>query len=104
MILNGVVIKSGIPKMFVRNVRKIQRMYSAPILRRSFGTNQPLAECNKAFEKFKLKQAKMQCDDGLPVYLKGGMRDKILFNITLALLLLNTLQSIYTIKEFLTRF
>ncbi|XP_011864566.1 PREDICTED: uncharacterized protein LOC105560243 [Vollenhovia emeryi] len=38
----------------------IQRVYAAALLRRSFCTNQPLAECNKAFEKFKLKQAKMQ--------------------------------------------
>ncbi|KAL7301549.1 hypothetical protein TKK_0005981 [Trichogramma kaykai] len=38
----------------------------------------------KWFKKFKLKQAAMQRDDGdIPVFLKKGLRDKILYNFTL---------------------
>ncbi|XP_015586383.1 cytochrome c oxidase subunit 7A2, mitochondrial [Cephus cinctus] len=37
------------------------------------------------FKAFKAKQAAMQCDDGLPVYLKGGTFDKFLLNLTVAL-------------------
>ncbi|XP_012540422.1 uncharacterized protein LOC105838991 [Monomorium pharaonis] len=94
---NGIVVKSNISKMFVKNMREIQRINNAPLLRRLFGINQPLLESNKAFENFKLQQAKMQCDDGLPVYLKAGVRDKILFNFTVALLFFNTSLSIYTV-------
>ncbi|KAL6265160.1 hypothetical protein P5V15_005245 [Pogonomyrmex californicus] len=84
--------------MFIKNVRK--HMYNASLLRRSFTH----VECNKALQKFKLKQAKMQCADDLPVYLKGGLRDKILFNITLAMLFCNTLQSVYIFKGFFTKY
>ncbi|XP_011163785.1 cytochrome c oxidase subunit 7A1, mitochondrial [Solenopsis invicta] len=101
MMLNGVVITSRISRIFMKNMRKIQRSYNTSLLRKSFSTNQSFQECNKTFENFKLKQAKMQCDDGLPVYLKGGTRDKILFNFTLALLFFNMTQSIYTIRQFL---
>ncbi|XP_011708040.1 PREDICTED: uncharacterized protein LOC105462867 [Wasmannia auropunctata] len=97
MMLNGIAIKSRISKkIFMRNVQTIQRLYNAALSRRLFGTNQPLLEYNKEFEKFKLKQAKMQCDDGRPTYLKAGARDKALFNFTVALLLFNTMISLYS--------
>lgn len=34
---------------------------------------------------FKMKQQKFQKDDGLPVFLKAGMRDKVLYFTTLGL-------------------
>ncbi|XP_045483370.1 cytochrome c oxidase subunit 7A, mitochondrial [Harmonia axyridis] len=37
----------------------------------------------KQFKRLKDNQKKFQVDDGLPVWLKGGLRDKILFQITL---------------------
>ncbi|KAL0109611.1 hypothetical protein PUN28_014573 [Cardiocondyla obscurior] len=85
--------------MFAKNIRTVRRIYVLSL--RKFHTDQPFADCNKAFEKFKLKQAKMQCDDGLPVYLKAGVRDKILFNVTLAMLLVNTILSICAIRDLL---
>ncbi|XP_018370833.1 PREDICTED: uncharacterized protein LOC108766180 isoform X2 [Trachymyrmex cornetzi] len=57
--LHGVAIKPGrISKMFKWNMHKI-RVYNALLPRKLFGTNQSLVEC-KEFQKFKLKQAKMQ--------------------------------------------
>ncbi|KAL6447980.1 hypothetical protein ACFW04_000195 [Cataglyphis niger] len=98
---------SRISKMlFLRNVQKI-RFYDTPLLQRSFNTNQRrffYEDDSKAFHNFKLKQAKMQCDDDLPVYLKSGARDKILFNFTIGLILCNTLTSIYAIKELFRSF
>ncbi|CAL1684762.1 unnamed protein product [Lasius platythorax] len=103
--MNGITVSRISNMLLIRNVQKI-RFYNAPLLQKSFSTNQPLPfyrETSKAFQKFKLKQARMQCDDGFPVYLKAGIRDKILFNITLAMLLYNTVGSIYTIREFLRK-
>ncbi|KAK2587492.1 hypothetical protein KPH14_003193 [Odynerus spinipes] len=56
-------------------------------------------KARKAMQKFKLKQAKMQRDDGLPTYLKGGFRDKVLFNITLILFIYQCVDVIWTIRE-----
>ncbi|KAI4502060.1 hypothetical protein M0802_002742 [Mischocyttarus mexicanus] len=53
----------------------------------------------KSFQKFKLKQARMQRNDGVPIYLKAGLRDKILFNLTLGLSLFGVIDSIQTIRE-----
>ncbi|NP_001165816.1 cytochrome c oxidase subunit 7A1, mitochondrial isoform X1 [Nasonia vitripennis] len=36
-------------------------------------------------KKFKLKQAEMQKDDDVPVFIKKGFFDKVLYNITLGL-------------------
>ncbi|KAF2901763.1 hypothetical protein ILUMI_04421 [Ignelater luminosus] len=36
------------------------------------------------FQKLKVKQQKFQVDDGVPVYIKGGMLDKILYQATVA--------------------
>ncbi|XP_018370832.1 PREDICTED: cytochrome c oxidase subunit 7A1, mitochondrial-like isoform X1 [Trachymyrmex cornetzi] len=96
--LHGVAIKPGrISKMFKWNMHKI-RVYNALLPRKLFGTNQSLVEC-KEFQKFKLKQAKMQCDDGLPVYLKGGIRDKIVFYILSSVVFVNTILSVYTLIQ-----
>ncbi|KAI4489856.1 hypothetical protein M0804_004038 [Polistes exclamans] len=58
-----------------------------------------LIKNTKSFQKFKLKQARMQRNDGVPVFLKAGLRDKILFNLTLGLVLFETIESIRTICE-----
>lgn len=38
-----------------------------------------------SIESVKLKQKQYQLDDGIPVFLKGGAPDKILFGTTVAL-------------------
>ncbi|KAM0733076.1 Cytochrome c oxidase subunit 7A2, mitochondrial [Formica fusca] len=104
--MDGVIISRVSNMLLLRNVQKI-RFCDIPLLQRSFNTNQTrffYEDNSKTFQNFKLKQARMQCDDGLPVYLKSGTRDKILFNFTLALLLCNTIASIYGIREMFRKF
>ncbi|KYN40383.1 hypothetical protein ALC56_05328 [Trachymyrmex septentrionalis] len=95
--LNRVAIRSGISKMFKWNMHKI-RMYNALLSRRLSGTNQSLVDC-KEFQKFKLKQVKMQCDDGLPVYLKRGIPDKIVFYLISGSVIINTILSLYVLIQ-----
>ncbi|KAG7203239.1 hypothetical protein KM043_010339 [Ampulex compressa] len=65
--------------------------------RRQFFITLRRSTSEKALQKFKLKQARMQRDDGRPVYLKAGIRDKILFNATAVMVLAAALRSIYII-------
>ncbi|CAK9807609.1 hypothetical protein ANTPLA_LOCUS5438 [Anthophora plagiata] len=71
------------------------------MLRRFISTGKPRLISDKQFQKLKMKQAKMQCEDDLPVYLKCGTRDKILFGITAAAVLINTFRSFKTMKRLL---
>ncbi|KAH0955962.1 hypothetical protein HN011_008638 [Eciton burchellii] len=86
---------------FIKDTRKIQRLYTtALLLRRSFNINRPVyLQCNKPFQKFKLKQTKMQCDDERPIYLKKGLSDKIIFILMIVYVLYNTYNSINIFKN-----
>lgn len=48
------------------------------------GAPAPTDDHREEFRKFKETQAKFQKDDGLPVFLKAGMRDRVLYLSTLA--------------------
>ncbi|XP_014215623.1 cytochrome c oxidase subunit 7A-related protein, mitochondrial [Copidosoma floridanum] len=68
--------------------------------RRYFHSKGILFKENELFEekpdfvkKLKLKQAKMQKDDGVPVFLKNGLRSKILYNFTLIMTIISTCYS-----------
>uniref|UniRef100_A0A1B0DMS6 Uncharacterized protein n=1 Tax=Phlebotomus papatasi TaxID=29031 RepID=A0A1B0DMS6_PHLPP len=52
------------------------------------GAPAPTEDHREEFRKFKETQAKFQKDDGLPVFLKAGMRDRALYLSTLALAVL----------------
>lgn len=43
---------------------------------------------NPGFAKLKETQKKFACDDGLPIWLKGGSKDKILYQASWGLVLL----------------
>nr|AMX81465.1 venom toxin meuEnz25 [Mesobuthus eupeus] len=49
--------------------------------------------------KFKELQKRYAVDDGVPVYLKGGVVDRILYVTTLALCAVGTVYCVYTIYE-----
>lgn len=42
-------------------------------------------EAAEDFREFKMKQQKFQKDDGLPIFLKAGLRDQVLYYSTLGL-------------------
>lgn len=49
------------------------------------------------FNRLKEAQKKFQCDDGLPVHLKGGFKDKALYQFTLLLMLFGIGMSVETL-------
>ncbi|KAK5647544.1 hypothetical protein RI129_002436 [Pyrocoelia pectoralis] len=55
---------------------------------------------SKYFAKLKEAQKRFQVDDGVPIYLKAGFRDRLLFRTTAALTLIGTAlsaQVLYTL-------
>ncbi|XP_044744551.1 uncharacterized protein LOC123306564 [Coccinella septempunctata] len=55
------------------------------------------------FKRLKDNQKKFQVDDGLPVWLKGGFKDKLLFQITIIGLLVCLVMSGQVLYELTTR-
>ncbi|CAK9822154.1 hypothetical protein ANTRET_LOCUS744 [Anthophora retusa] len=77
-------------------------MFNDIILQHRFiSTGKPRLITDKQFQRLKLNQAKMQCEDNLPVYLKCGTRDKVLFGITVAGVVFNTFHSFKSMKRLL---
>ncbi|XP_059614518.1 uncharacterized protein LOC132260432 [Phlebotomus argentipes] len=60
----------------------------APMPNPPKGPDRQNYEMKEAFRKFKEKQKKFQKNDGLPVFLKAGLRDRILFGLTVGLAML----------------
>lgn len=52
---------------------------------KSTGKTSVEKEATEEFREFKMKQQKFQKDDGLPIFLKAGLRDKVLYYTTLGL-------------------
>lgn len=50
-------------------------------------------EVAEEFREFKMKQQKFQKDDGLPIFLKAGLRDQVLYYSTLGLACLGVASS-----------
>nr|XP_033339735.1 uncharacterized protein LOC117228141 [Megalopta genalis] len=69
------------------------------LLRQTFYTGYAKFISDKAFQKFKLQQAQMQCDDGRPSFLKLGLRDKILYWTTLGLTTYGTVKGFLILRE-----
>ncbi|GLV43349.1 Cytochrome c oxidase subunit 7A [Carabus blaptoides fortunei] len=61
----------------------------ARLVARNYSTAAP-GQPSSHFQSLKAKQAKFQCDDGLPVFLKGGVMDKILYQTTVVLCFVGT--------------
>lgn len=73
-----------IPKMFPRAFSSESKIERVPI----FSTEQVKDENkrhNYGLEKLKEKQRHYQQDDGLPIFLKGGTSDRVLFYFTIGL-------------------
>lgn len=60
---------------------------SGAITRQSSTTTRPK-------EKLRAKYEKFQKDDGVPIYLKGGLPDRLLFGFTLVLVAIGTVDAI----------
>lgn len=46
---------------------------------------EPSEICNEEIKKFKMTQMRFQQDDGVPIHLKCGLRDRLLFYLTVGL-------------------
>ncbi|KAJ8957993.1 hypothetical protein NQ318_001995 [Aromia moschata] len=60
-----------------------QLLQIAATFRRHYGHT--AAKVVPRFQKLKATQKKFQIDDGVPIFLKKGMQDKLLYNATLLL-------------------
>ncbi|KAL2728792.1 hypothetical protein V1478_006424 [Vespula squamosa] len=97
--------------ILLRNIFKNRWMKSSHTSvsqHRYLGTSTYLASTSikdtKSFQKFKLKQARMQRYDNVPMYLKAGFRDKVLFNITLGVYVVDLILIICTICDFIKNY
>ncbi|KAL2744752.1 hypothetical protein V1477_007294 [Vespula maculifrons] len=88
--------------------RWMKPLQASILQHRYLGTSTYLASTpvkdTKAFQKFKLKQAKMQRDNNVPVYLKAGFRDKVLFNVSLGVFSINLIWIFCTIRDFIKNY
>ncbi|XP_075058740.1 cytochrome c oxidase subunit 7A2, mitochondrial [Mixophyes fleayi] len=66
-----------------------------PVSQRTLGTSSRRSLQNKVAEKQKLFQA----DNGLPVHLKAGLGDALLYRLTMGLTLFGTLYSVFEIVK-----
>lgn len=60
-------------------------LFQAPFTKDEMKKKPELTEAEEEFRGFKLKQQQFQKDDGLPIFLKAGLRDKVLYYTTLGL-------------------
>ncbi|KAK9739307.1 hypothetical protein QE152_g9141 [Popillia japonica] len=81
-------------RQIVRNIHK------TPI---RFAGDDPDFPVPKRIRKLKRTQRKFQVEDCVPIYLKAGFRDKLLYNGTLVLLLISTGMSIDTLYQLMTK-
>ena len=57
----------------------------------------------KQFYKLKRIQKAFQKTDGVPIYLKGGFKDKVLYNITLLTLIGGVILSVQTVIQLMLK-
>lgn len=63
----------------------------------------PDLQVPRGIRKLKKLQRKFQVEDCVPVYLKAGLRDRLLYNGTLILLLAGTVMSVQTLYQLVVK-
>ncbi|XP_049784447.1 cytochrome c oxidase subunit 7A, mitochondrial-like [Schistocerca cancellata] len=72
-------------KRAVQLLQLSSRQLPTSQLTRKATTGAPLDNVHPGYKKLKAKQEKFQVNDGLPVFLKGGIVDKVLYHTTVGL-------------------